>query len=245
MTESRHWAEGDSRQFIELSDLIVPSRAEQFRLICDLVPAEPDEWFLGVDIACGGGELSHAILERFPQAQMTLLDGSNEMLTRAAENLAEFALQIDLRQFELVDDDWLDELPRRHRVIVSSLAIHHLDDAGKERLYRRLYDHLVPGGALLIVDIVHHPNEQVGQAWANEWDRDVREQALARTGDLSAYERFQDGWNHFRAPDYDIDKPSRLVDQLRWLEASGFEAVDCYWLRAGHALFGGYKPRAG
>jgi tRNA (cmo5U34)-methyltransferase len=243
MTEKQRWDDGDTQGFLELADLTVPSRAEQYRLICDLIPATQDEWFLGVDIACGDGELSHAILERFPEAQMTLLDGSEQMLTRAAENLATFAYQIDLRQFDLRETGWLDELSRRNRCIVSSLAIHHLDDDGKQALYQRLAGHLAPGGVLLIVDIVHHPNEWVRDAWANEWDRDVREQSVARTGDLSAFEHFQDGWNHYRTPDFAFDKPSRLIDQLRWLEDAGLEAVDCYWLRAGHALFGGFKPQ--
>jgi tRNA (cmo5U34)-methyltransferase len=240
--ETPRWEEEDSERFVEFSEIVVPSRHEQARLICDLIPADPDEWFLGVDIACGEGKLSRAILDRFPQAQMTLLDGSETMLTRAAENLADYAYQIDLRTFDLFDDDWLEELPRRHRCIVSSLAIHHLDDEGKRRLFRRLYEHLGPGGALIIADLVHPPNDRVAEAWANEWDRDVREQSLARTGSLHAFEQFQDGWNHYRTPDLEFDKPSRLPDQLRWLEEAGFAGVDCYWLRAGHAIYGGYKP---
>lgn len=242
MSQADRWAESDSQQFIDLSDIVVPSRDEQARLICDLIPAEPDEHFMGVDIACGEGKLSQAILERYPEAQMTLLDGSEAMLTQAAENLGEFAYQIDLRQFDLFKSDWLDELPRRHRVITSSLAIHHLDDAGKRELYRHLFDHLEPGGALLLADLVHPSSALAETAWANEWDRDVREQSLARTGSLAAFEQFQDGWNHYRTPDFEFDKPSRLIDQLQWLHEIGFTGVDCFWLRAGHAVYGGYKP---
>lgn len=242
MSSDTRWDEGDSQKFIDLSEIVVPSREEQARLICDLIPAEPDEHFMGVDIACGEGKLSQAILERYPEAQMTLLDGSEAMLTRAAENLADFAYQIDLRQFDLFFSDWLDELPRRHRVIVSSLALHHLDDEGKRRLYHRLAEHLASGGALLIADLVHQPSERVAEAWANEWDHDVREQSLARTGSLEAFRQFQDGWNHYRTPDDEFDKPSLLTDQLHWLEEAGLTGVGCYWLRAGHAVFGGYKP---
>lgn len=242
MGSDMRWDESDSEKFIDLGEIVVPSREEQARLICDLIPAEPDEHFMGVDIACGEGRLSRAILERYPEAQMTLLDGSEAMLTRAAETLADYAYQIDLRQFDLFFSDWLDELPRRHRAIVSSLALHHLDGEGKRRLYHRLFEHLASGGALLIADLVHQPNERVAEAWANEWDRDVREQSLARTGSLEAFERFRDGWNHYRTPDLEFDKPSLLTDQLRWLEEAGFTGVGCYWLRAGHAVFGGYKP---
>jgi tRNA (cmo5U34)-methyltransferase len=242
MTDEHQWGESDSQQYLEFAELIVPSREAQYRLICDLIPAEPDEWFLGVDLACGDGALSKAILQRFPQAQMTLLDGSETMLSRAAENLADFAYQIDLRQFDLSETAWLEELPRRHRCIVSSLAIHHLDDDGKRALYARLFEHLSPGGALLIIDLVHPLNARVENAWANEWDADVRSQSLALTGSLQAFEKFQDGWNHYRTPDFEFGKPSRLRDQLAWLDDAGFVEVDCYWLRAGHAIYGGYRP---
>ncbi|MEX2426170.1 MAG: class I SAM-dependent methyltransferase, partial [Thermomicrobiaceae bacterium] len=240
--DNQSWAEQDSQKFIELSELVVPSRDEQARLICDLIPADPGEHFMGLDIACGEGKLSRAILERYPDAQMTLLDGSEAMLTQAAENLGEYAYQIDLRPFDLFESDWLAELPKRFRCIVSSLAIHHLNENGKRELYGNLFEHLVPGGALLVADLVHPPNELVGEAWANEWDRDVREQSLARTGSLLAFDQFQDGWNHYRTPDYEFDKPSRLFDQLSWLQEIGFVGVDCFWLRAGHAVFGGYRP---
>jgi hypothetical protein len=39
-----------------------------------------------------------------------------------------------------------------------------------------------------------------------------------------------------------MDKPSGIFEQLRWLAAAGFTAVDAYWLQAGHAIYGGQKP---
>jgi hypothetical protein len=34
--------------------------------------------------------------------------------------------------------------------------------------------------------------------------------------------------------------PDRVFEQLRWLEEAGFRAMDCFWMRAGHAVYGGY-----
>jgi hypothetical protein len=28
---------------------------------------------------------------------------------------------------------------------------------------------------------------------------------------------------------------------LTWLSEAGFAVVDCFWLQAGHAIYGGYK----
>jgi hypothetical protein len=35
--------------------------------------------------------------------------------------------------------------------------------------------------------------------------------------------------------------PSPLSEQLVWLREAGFASVDCFWLRAGHAVYGGYR----
>ena len=47
-------------------------------------------------------------------------------------------------------------------------------------------------------------------------------------------------WNIYYHPD-PVDKPSTLPEQLRWMEEAGFEGVDVFWARAGHALLGGYR----
>jgi tRNA (cmo5U34)-methyltransferase len=38
-----------------------------------------------------------------------------------------------------------------------------------------------------------------------------------------------------------MDKPSGVFEQLRWLEQASFRAVDIYWMKAGHAIYGGQK----
>jgi hypothetical protein len=38
----------------------------------------------------------------------------------------------------------------------------------------------------------------------------------------------------------ELDQPSRLADQLIWLREGGFRTVDCFWMQAGHAIFGGF-----
>jgi hypothetical protein len=38
-----------------------------------------------------------------------------------------------------------------------------------------------------------------------------------------------------------MDRPSPLFHHLVWLKHAGFAAVDCFWLCAGHAVYGGFK----
>ncbi len=71
----------------------------------------------------------------------------------------------------------------------------------------------------------------------------MRSQIVAANGPEEAYTLFVDNrWNLYNHLDEDpIDQPSTLADQIDWLREAGFEQVDCYWLYAGHAVFGGCK----
>jgi hypothetical protein len=81
--------------------------------------------------------------------------------------------------------------------------------------------------------------------FAAAWDRSAEAQALAKTGSRQLFEQFvKTEWNYYRFPD-PFDKPSPLFDQLTWLKAAGFAVVDCFWLQAGHAIYGGYKSASG
>ena len=235
------WQEEDSRRFIERGDIITPSRAEQLRMVIGLIPAEPEQKFLAVDLACGAGSLSAAVLGRFPKSRVLALDGSATMLTEARRQLGKFGDRVECREFDLFDDAWLDDLPTPPLCFLSSLAIHHLDADQKKRLFTRVHERLLPGGALLVIDVVDPANQRALTAYGDAWDATVREQSIAATGDLEAYQSFAAGWNHFRTPDVEFDKPSGLFEQLQWLQEIGFRQVDCFWLRAGHALYGGYR----
>lgn len=72
----------------------------------------------------------------------------------------------------------------------------------------------------------------------------MKRQSIEMTKDLRAFDRFDgDEWNWYRYPDPG-DRPSRLLDQLKRLEEVGFEGVSVFWLRAGHAVFGGFKAKS-
>jgi tRNA (cmo5U34)-methyltransferase len=130
------------------------------------------------------------------------------------------------------------------RCVLSSLCVHHLSDEGKRQLFKSIATQLEPGGALLLADIIEPATQQIANLFAQQYDDIVRKQSLAIRGDLSGYEQFlQLKWNYFLY-DYgsadSTDYPSSLSDQLVWLREAGFSIVDCFWMQAGHAVYGGY-----
>lgn len=237
------WSEDESRVFVEFGRAMVPGREEIESTILDLIPARADEPFVGVEIGTGAGWLSAAILREFPRATMLGLDGSEEMLRVAGELLAPYRDRARLRPFRLEEGSWLDELPPV-RAFLSSLVLHHLDGDGKRELFARLFDRLEPGGALLFADVMEPSTDLARRHFAGSWTEEIRRRSVDIHGDERAHEFFvRERWNIYEYPD-PADKPSTLPEQLRWLEEAGFEGIDVFWARAGHALLGGYRPQA-
>jgi SAM-dependent methyltransferase len=237
------WGEDESRIFVEFGRAMVPDREGIERTILDLIPAELGEPFLGVEIGTGAGWLSAAVLRRFPRARILGLDGSPEMLRTAAGLLATYGDRVELRRFRLEEPSWTKGLPTV-RVFLSSLVLHHLDDAGKRDLFGRLFDRLEPGGALLFADVMEPRTEHARRHFAAAWEDEIRCRSEEIHGDARAHEFFvRERWNIYNYPDPG-DKPSTLPEQVRWMEEAGFAGVDVFWARAGHALLGGYRPAA-
>lgn len=240
---TRRWSEAESEAFLELGPLLTPWRHEIAAVMGDLIPAEPEQEFVAVDVGAGDAWLSEAVLQRFPRAHVIALDGSPLMLDAARRRLAGFGARAEVRPFELDSQRWLRELPGPVRCFLSCLVIHHIDDAGKQRLFATLYRGLEPGGGLLIADIVRPASRWAWSHAARTWDEDVKRRSLELTGNPEAHEHLAGSdWNWFENPDDPMDKPALLVDQLTWLTEAGFVGVDVFWARAGHAIFGGYVP---
>jgi tRNA (cmo5U34)-methyltransferase len=234
------WNEADAEKFLAVGRYFVPEREHQINLFCELVP-DPGEPFRYWELCCGEGLLAEAILERFPHASVTAFDGSWNMLRAARLRLEPFGDRVKLRHFELTSSEWRKaESPMQ--MIVSSLGIHHLDGAQKRLLFADMYKLLAPGGAFVIADLFLPAGERGQRLAASGWDEEVLRRSLELDGHDHFYQEFRNNeWNMFRFPD-PVDKPSGIFEQLQWLAEAGFQEVDVYWLRAGHALFGGVKP---
>jgi tRNA (cmo5U34)-methyltransferase len=234
------WSEQNSQQFIDYADYFVPDRQEQLELISQLVPdfGRPIQI---LDLCCGEGLLAQTILEKRPDISVTGMDGSSAMLWKARQRLSPFGARFRAVSFDLQQTDWRKTEVQVHAV-VSSLAIHHLDSMEKLRLYHDIFRLLSPGGALIVADLIEPAGENAKKAAAARWDQAVRERSLELDGNLEAFEYFKETqWNLFRFPDA-MDMPSSLADHFQWLAQAGFIEVDVYWMKAGHAIYGGNKP---
>lgn len=201
----------------------IPHYQVQNDLMLELVPFERTAPLAALDLGAGTGVLSHLILAHFPNARLVVFDLAQNMLSVARRNLAPFEPRVTFRQGNFA----VDEVGAGYDLIVAGLSIHHLDHAGKRRLYQRLFDALNPGGLFLCRDVVLGPTPSLTRQYEQLWRRYVRANGEDDEALMGRYQR--------------EDIPAPVVDQLRWLQEAGFAEVDCYWRHLNFAIFGGQK----
>ena len=137
-----------------------------------------------LELGTGTGETSRRVLDAHPQAHLHGIDASGDMLAVAREALAGRDVTLEVGRLE-------DGLPQgRFDLVVSALAVHHLDGAGKAELFTRVAELLGDGWRFVLADVV-----------------------------VPA-----DGAEAVTPIDPQIDKPSSVDDQLRWLHDAGLMA---------------------
>jgi tRNA (cmo5U34)-methyltransferase len=102
-----------------------------------------------LDLGGGTGTTSGAVIDARPGARLTLVDENPTMLAVARDTLP--AANVEA----FVVADLADPLPDGpFELVVSALAVHHLDGAQKRALFASIRDRLGPGGRFALADVV-------------------------------------------------------------------------------------------
>lgn len=170
-----------------------------------LLAALPERVDRFADLGCGDGRLIALVRERFPTAAAVGLDSSPPMLARARKRFA------GEQGVELVEADLaaplapvLGDAPLD--LVVSGLAIHHVEDERKRSLFAEVTALLRPGGIFANLELVRAATPQLHERFRREIGR---------------------------AEDDPTDRLADLGQQLQWLRDAGFTAVECHfkWLQ--------------
>jgi tRNA (cmo5U34)-methyltransferase len=102
-----------------------------------------------LDLGAGTGSTSRAVLDAHPDARIVLIDENAGMLAVAIDILP--AANVE----QVVVADLSDPLPAGpFDLVVSALAIHHLDGDQKQALFAAVHERLAPGGVFAMADVV-------------------------------------------------------------------------------------------
>lgn len=189
-----------------------PHRAEGEGVLLAHVPGEVRRV---LDLGTGGGRLLGLLLADRPGLRGVGLDFSELMLAEARR------LFDGEERVELVVHDLDRPLPQlgRFDAVVSSFAIHHLEDERKRALYAEAFELLEPGGVFANLEHVASPTPRLHAAF------------FAAIGEPLESED-------------PSDRTVAVETQLGWLREVGFDDVDCYWKWLEMALLIGVRPGA-
>lgn len=171
----------------------------------------PDQPTFLLDLGCGDGRLAALTLEARPSlARVVAVDSSPPMLARAQSRFASQP-RVTVRPWDLARSIQ----PLGHfDVIVSGLAIHHLEDDRKRALFAEVAGQLTPGGLFANLEVVASATPE------------LHAEFLALIG---------------RPADDPEDRLASPDDQLSWMASAGLTQVDCLWRWRGFALLVGRR----
>jgi len=104
-------------------------------------------------------------------------------------------------RIELIQGDFRNLPPlRKFSFIYSILAVHHLSPEDKEMLFRKIWSILEPDGFFLLIDVVKGSSDRLTKRYLN-----------------------------LTFPFDEEDKPSSLMEHVKWLQEAGFKTIDVAW----------------
>ncbi|MFD2421300.1 class I SAM-dependent methyltransferase [Amycolatopsis pigmentata] len=137
----------------EILDLDAEVLAEHIASITAWLPVEASARQI-VDLGCGTGTGTFALLARFPEAQVTAVDSSADHLRRLQEKARENGLADRVRTVQADLDATWPELGEPD-LVWASASLHHMADP--DRTLRQVRETLTPGGLFAVVELAAFP----------------------------------------------------------------------------------------
>ncbi len=214
---------------------VVPGYTEMIDLAAEAVhrylPHEPRI----IDLGCGTGNATLAILKRIP-ARVFLIDGSERMVRIAEEKISRTYPDAILgsRVADLSGDDWdedegLDD--EKFDAIVSTLVLEHLPFDRYKTVLEKCFRLLVPDGLLLAAEGYSEEGSDM-----QEWF--FQEMNSRRRTVEPAISDFVAGLRNDLETHYYTSK----VEKANWWRDAGFSDVNVLWQYLCIALMAGRKP---
>ncbi|WP_207533028.1 class I SAM-dependent methyltransferase [Desertivirga arenae] len=181
-----------------------------------------------LDIGCGAGNYTLKMLTKVNNLSCTLIDLSIPMLERAKQRVEQqteaevHTIQGDIRDVEL-KSSYFD-------IVLAGAVLHHLRNEEEwEKVFRKIYVALKPGGSFWISDLVVHEAPIITELFWKKY--------AGYLSDLGG-DAFQQ-----RVLDY-IDKedtPQSVTFQMEMMRKVGFRYVDILHKNSSFAAFGAVK----
>ena len=202
---------------------LIPGHEAFYAAALELVPTDAMHI---IELGAGSGLFSAMLRAAFPEAHLTLIDFSENMLALARNRLGD-----DPQITYSLADYTTEPLPANSDAIVSSLSIHHLEDDRKRALFAHIFAALQPGGLFINADHIAGPTPELEEIYQLRWLADVRANGATEQQIADSLFRQQE------------DRRTPVAAQLAWLRDAGFTNIDCWYKHSSFAVMSGTRPR--
>lgn len=224
MTVDKTVFDETAEQYEQVRRRLVPCYDDFYGTVMTLLTFPKAAHIRVLDLGAGTGILSRMVAETYPNARITLVDISSEMLGLAKENLG------NDRRFRFLQANFAQfALPGEFDAVISGLAIHHLKDDEKHILYGDIYEALAPGGVFINAEQVRGPTMILEKRYDDIWLAEAMALGANKEELAQARRRMTE------------DHPASLQVQLSWLREGGFKNVDCWYKNGRFAVFSGTR----
>jgi ubiquinone/menaquinone biosynthesis C-methylase UbiE len=172
-----------------------------------------------LDLGCGNGNVTHRLIQKFPDAEYTLVDASQEMISLCQKEFKLYNLnciQCYFNEFYFQEDNY--------DLVVAGFSLHHCNSVEKQELFKKIYGSLKKGGFFACSDLMLSKSNPKHSKLKEQWKSFV-------------HLTFPDGekWKWLMEHYSEFDKPDNFSDQKSWLKDAGFTKIiyssfEDYWV---------------
>jgi len=130
------------------------------------------------DLGCSTGAATLSIASNLKSKSIKILsiDNSQEMLDQCSKNLSGIEANI-----QYICDDIENIQFENASLIVLNLTLQFIKPKNRSKLVKRMYDSLLPGGALIISEKIIHKNEEINKSLISLHESFKRENGYSET----------------------------------------------------------------
>jgi len=203
----------------------IPKYPEMLTALINAIPDNKENPKV-LDLGCGTGNITQKLLTRFPQAEVTCLDLSENMIKIAKNKLSQY------KSIEYIIGDFTEtEITEKYDAIISSLALHHIpNDKEKQEMYQAIYEALNKNGVFYNADVI------LGNSTYNEeLNNKIAQEDMINNG--VTLEEIQEHKGKREANDI----PTTIYNHIKMLENVGFQEIDIIWKYYANVVYGATK----
>lgn len=216
------------KRFDERQKIVGIAADERDEAVLTMIPFKAEDTFRLLDLGAGMGRFSHKIAGQFPRAQITCVDGSEKMLQAAKDRITENVDQFSFVCADFGNASWIESVSGAFDVIVSTGAIHHINDARKWMLFAEIHGLLKDGGFFINGELVRSKYDVLNAKYYDDiWASYIQEKTKEVLGVQRLIKDVRE--RMYEAMKREGDTPATVEDQLEWLREAGFKVAECVW----------------